>query len=267
MKIMKKIVKFIIEFINRLIKDNVTLYAAQASFFILISSIPFLMLLVSIVKGFIPVTRIEVMTLLTDIFPSNTHVFMSRLVNELFSEVSVSIISVTAITLIWSASRGILSLLYGLHSILGISSKSIVRERIRAILFTFLFILALVIPIFIFFAGSYLGITHTWIKIPLFIILLALTFTAIYTFLPRRRINFFSQFIGGVLASASWVVFSWLYAIYIDNFSSFSYIYGSLAAIILLMLWLYFCLLFFLCGAEFNCLINEKLHKSKNEVK
>lgn len=266
MKLITFIIDFIKSFIRKLTNANITLYAAQASFFILISSIPFMMLLVSITKGFIPINRIEVMTILTDILPANTHMFISRLVNELFAEVSIPIISATAVTLIWSSSRGILSLLKGLHSIFDVSENSFIKDRIRAILFTFLFLLVLIIPIFIFVAGNYIGLISSWVKIPLFIILLALIFTAFYTFLPRRKVHFLAQLPGGIISSVSWVCFSWLYAIYIDNFSNFSYIYGSLTAIILLMLWLYFCMLFFLCGALFNCLIAEKLHKTTDEV-
>ena len=61
---------------------------------------------------------------------------------------------------------------------------------------------------------------------------------------------------GAMFSSLGWMVFSYVFSIYIDNFSNMSYMYGSLTAVIILMLWIYFCIYILFIGAE----INKKLY-------
>ncbi len=57
------------------------------------------------------------------------------------------------------------------------------------------------------------------------------------------------------------MVFSFFYSIYIEHFSNYSFVYGSLAAIVFLMLWLYFCMNIFLFGAQINKMIEDGFSK------
>ena len=67
-----------------------------------------------------------------------------------------------------------------------------------------------------------------------------------------------NQFPGAIFATFGWSLFSFVYSIYISYFSNFSSTYGSLAAIVLIMLWLYICMNITLLGAEINVFL-EKL--------
>ena len=62
---------------------------------------------------------------------------------------------------------------------------------------------------------------------------------------------------GAALAAAGWLGFSFFYSLYIDNFADYTLVYGSLAAVVLLMLWLYFCMNIFLFGAQLNKLVKN----------
>ena len=57
---------------------------------------------------------------------------------------------------------------------------------------------------------------------------------------------------GALFTGAGWILFSYIFSVYINNFSNYSRIYGSLTAIVLLMLWLYSCMTILLYGAEVN---------------
>ena len=74
----------------------------------------------------------------------------------------------------------------------------------------------------------------------------------------RIKSGFLPHFPGAVFASVGWTMFSYGYSLYITNFPSASYIYGSLAAVCLIMLWLYFCMIILLLGAEVNKIFAEK---------
>lgn len=271
----KQIVCMIFRFIDRASTDHVSVFAAQASFFILISAIPFLMLLLALVQFFIPLNAEDVLRIINISFPSMLSSFLTTVIGEVFSRSSaVSIISITAVTTLWSASRGIMALEQGLNSVCHYHrQRNYVWRRLLAFFYTLVFILTLLLTLGAFVFGNKLEIllsnrfsfVSTVISVILnarvivFVLLLTLCFTLLYTILPVKKMKFRSQLPGAFAASIGWMLFSGIYALYIDNFSNYSYVYGSLAAIVLLMLWLYFCMNIFLYGAELNAALQEGL--------
>jgi membrane protein len=83
-------------------------------------------------------------------------------------------------------------------------------------------------------------------------------FTAMFMALPNRKNSFSESFPGAVLASVGWLVFSKGFSYYVEHFSGYSGIYGSVYAIALSMLWLYFCLSILFYGGALNRLLMEK---------
>ena len=55
---------------------------------------------------------------------------------------------------------------------------------------------------------------------------------------------------GAAFSAAGWVLFSFFFSVFVENFSNYATIYGSLTAIIILMMWLYFCMYILLIGGE-----------------
>ena len=70
--------------------------------------------------------------------------------------------------------------------------------------------------------------------------------------------SFRKQFPGALIATLGWVAVSVGCSIYMDNFTNFSYIYGSMAGIMILLLWLYFCMSMGFYGAEVNYFLENK---------
>ena len=66
---------------------------------------------------------------------------------------------------------------------------------------------------------------------------------------------------GAIFTAIGWMVVSWVFSIYLDIFNGFSSMYGSLTTIVILMLWLYFCMYSILLGGEVNKLMYDKLFK------
>ena len=85
------------------------------------------------------------------------------------------------------------------------------------------------------------------------IVLLVACFTGLYTYLPHRHLLARRQLPGALFSTFGWMLFSYGFSMYFNFFSRFSYMYGSLTAIILLMLWIYFCICILFLGAEINC--------------
>lgn len=257
----------VVRFIDLLTGDNVSVYAAQASFFLIISVIPFLMLCFNIIKLFIVIDEQAIIHTINSFAPAQVSMLITTVVNELFSRASsASLISITAITTLWLSSRGIMSLYTGLNSVYNLPTRNYFYSRFIAIIYTLAFLAGLILTIIVFGFGSKLESILTghfaflsniiWIlmklRIVIFIILLTLIFALAYKVLPKRNSKFKQQIPGAFVAAVGWIGFSFIYSIYIDNFSNYSYVYGSLAAAVFLMLWVYFCMNIFLYGAQIN---------------
>lgn len=265
----KRFLNCVKTFICRVLDDDLGLYAAQASFFVVFSMTPFIMLLITLAKYVLPINQEQVITQIYRHVPMEIASFLSNLLIEVFDS-SIGLISVTAVSTLWLASKGIMALYLGLNNVFKPEKRhGYIRTRIISMGYTLLFILSMVLTIAVFGFGGYITerlsgtIIHPVItvlfkfRVFLFMAVLTLIFAGFYKFLPQINNSFRRQLPGAALAALGWIGFSAIYSIYIERFSNYSYVYGSLAAIIFLMLWLYVCMCIFLYGAEFNKLRDE----------
>lgn len=277
MSIVNVLIRKIKTFVNAVIADNISIYAAQASFFLIISTIPFIMLLLTLLKYFVPMDQMTILTTINRFSPPTIGNFLTTIVNELFSKTSnASLISVTAVSTLWLSSKGIMALYLGINNVYKPKKMpNYFYSRFMAVLYTLIFIAALVLTIVVFgfggkieellsprlpFISAVIGFFMHF-RIIVFIIILTLIFAVSYSFLPRSKKGFKYQLPGALCAAAGWILFSFFYSIYIEYFSNYSYVYGSLAALVFLMLWLYFCMNIFLYGAEINKLYEWRFQK------
>lgn len=271
---MKRFFEVIFSFIDRITDDKLGVYAAQASFFLVFSVTPFAMLLITLAKYFIPVNIDNISTEIYNYIPSDIASFIVMLINDAFST-SLGLISASAVSALWLASKGIMALYLGLNNIFQPQKKpNYFYARGLSLVYTIIFIAAIVLTIVVF--GFERDIVERFpnlkalssissvmrFKDVLFMAFLTILFASFYKFLPNNG-SFLKQIPGAAIAAFSWIVFSYIYSIYIEHFSRYSYVYGSLTAIVLLMLWLYICMNIFLYGAEINKLRDEKFFSKK----
>jgi membrane protein len=95
------------------------------------------------------------------------------------------------------------------------------------------------------------------------LVILILFFLVIYIVIPNRKTRIINELPGAMLCAGGWMGFSYAFSYYIDNFSNYSSMYGSLAAVVLFMLWMYFCMYLLFFGAEFNLLFENKAFVNK----
>jgi len=97
--------------------------------------------------------------------------------------------------------------------------------------------------------------------------LLALAFAVIYYWSPdlrQRRWHWFTP--GGAVGIAGWLIASLGFRIYLHFFNTYSYVYGSLGAVIILLMWFYISGLMLLVGAEINSEIEAAAAKQRFEA-
>lgn len=197
---------------------------------------------------------------------------MSEIVLDIVMEVyskSIGTVSLSLIFVLLSADKGLFALIKGLHKVYNFNDnkkKSMIYLKLTSLLKTVVFIAILVIGLVILVFGraiistiqdnfgllenftiiSYI-ITHL-----IFIFITFVIFLCIYKFIPGHKITFKSQIRGAVFASLALNIVSFIFSRYLDIFKGFSTTYGSLTALMLIMMWTYVCFYIIFLGAEIN---------------
>jgi len=165
-----------------------------------------------------------------------------------------------------------LAIVKGLNSVYGIKeTRSYLKLRLISSVYTLIFAVMLIITLTILVFGNRL---YVWIesKIPILrelalviisirtiagLFILTLFFLLMYVVIPNRSTRVYKELPGAIVSAAGWMGFSYLYSFYIDNMSNYSRMYGSLTAIVLFMLWFYFCMHILFIGSEINVVLSS----------
>ncbi len=253
-------------------EDDITVYSAYASFFVVISAIPLLMMVFLIIARFVNVNPDDIISLFGSNFPKSTIGLLRHVIDEILSNQAVSLLSFPAITLLWTASRCVVAIQRGLDRVYKVRVKrGFFVLNFNGLIYTFLMLVILLVSLVLIVFGSIfaevlgdifpyaIGIIDMIFSLRALIsvVVLTLFFAIIYTFLPASKMKMKHQFPGAIFASCGWIVFSFLFSVYVDNFSTQSYLYGSLAAIIILMFWIYFCMIILFIGGELNYFLSK----------
>ncbi|MEF9839684.1 MAG: YihY/virulence factor BrkB family protein [Lachnospiraceae bacterium] len=274
---MKRMLRNIQKFTDKITENHTSAYAAQSAFFIVLSLIPIILLLLTLVQ-FTPVTKGDVMTAVVQVIPKSIYPTIISIVNQVYNQ-SRTVIPLTAVVAVWSAGRGVLSMSSGLNCVYGSKeTRNYVYLRIRAGFYTLLFLAAIVLSLIILVFGNSLSIfinsyfpvvkhimdyliaTRTIFAI----IILTMINMTIYRFLPNKKVLFRRQLPGAIFTAIGWVFASFLFSAYLDIFKGFSDMYGSLTTIVLIMLWLYFCMYVMLLGGEINVIYQMVIKEEKS---
>ena len=259
-------------FLKKLREDNVSAFAAQTAFFVILSFLPFLIFLLTLLK-FLPVDTESMLTAVHSFFPPKIHELIGLILEEVMQKTSGTLLSISVVTALWSASRGILVIIRGMNEVYGNhETRSYFLLRFLSVCYTFIFALVLILTLVLLVFGNqiylYIQSRVPFLEDAAFLIIsfrtvasfliLAVFFWALYLFIPNRKSrNITVELPGALLGAAGWMGFSYLYSFYIDHLSDFSAMYGSLTAIVLCMIWLYACMYIMFIGGELNAVVSD----------
>ena len=131
------------DFIDTIGQDKVGIYTAQASFFIILSIFPFILLFFNLI-GHASINQNTIIYLIHSYAPDSLKPLFVQAVSEIYEHVSSAAVSITAIAAIWSASKGVLSVMFGLYEIAKIHQKrNYFISRFVSMLYTIIFTVAL----------------------------------------------------------------------------------------------------------------------------
>lgn len=266
MDFVKKTYGTIRYFGRKISSHRVSTYSAEGAFFMLLSLFPFLTLLLSLIR-FLPFEEQGFTGFMGEFLPSEVMDLFSGLIDGVTTAGTNTVTWVSGLTMLWSASKGMKSIVKGLNSVAEVrESRNAVYRRFLSLFYTLAFVIVLiVIIIFMVFGGT----IASWIRddfprvtavlevllnlrFAVGFCLLVFFFALVYRFIPCGKRRFTAQLPGSLVASAGWIAFTFLFSFYIDNFSNYANIYGSITAIVILLLWLYICMFILYIGAELN---------------
>ena len=255
---------------EKFIRDEMTVYAAQASFFIVMAAFPFIMMLMTVVQLIPNLSARDVESTILALIPDVRQVapLVQNIIIDLYTKSPATVLSVTIVVALWSASKGMQGVERGLNRAYECPiQRNYLVSRLVNMGYTLLFLLTCILSLlFLVFGDSIQSFLDNTFPIAadvaknilstrsfLAIVLLVACFTGLYTYLPHRHLLARRQQPGALFSTFGWMLFSYGFSMYFNFFSRFSYMYGSLTAIILLLLWIYFCICILFLGAEINC--------------
>ena len=260
--------------------DNVVLLSAGVSFFALLSIVPALAAIVAIWGLFAqPADVARVVDGLAASLPDSARTTIEEQLSTVVSSDSTGLGLTAVVGLVvalWSASTATKYLLQAVASVYGESSAgSYVRFRGLALLVTvgaMLFALGAIALIAVLPAAlartplpGPARVTMSWLRWPLLAIAMMVALTAVYRFAPRRSQHLAFTSIGAVTATLLWLSGSALFAWYAANFGNFNRTYGSMAGVIVLMLWFFVSAFVVVLGAELNVALERAVKMEQPE--
>ncbi|MBR3040876.1 MAG: YihY/virulence factor BrkB family protein [Lachnospiraceae bacterium] len=256
---------------------EVSAHAAAASFYIFLSIIPLIGLFLTIIP-YSPITRDQLSKFLSLILPGSLDSFVDSVTLQMYGQGPLFLI-LSAVLLVWSAGKGMQSITRGLNAVNGVKNEKrpFLLLRFEACVYTTLLVIFLIVSVVITFVAKFLltSIMKTFqVDLDLYLTLLesrfivewfafALLFSVMYGLVPYRKRWPHKMWRGGLFAGVGCAAFSKAFSYYLEHFHGFS-MYGSMATIMITMIWIFFFMTIFFAGALWNVFIEHLNENRKN---
>ena len=262
-------------FYKKIVFDNIFAIAGQSAFFLILSAVPLLMFSVSVLQS-LHLSTETLGDFLGDTYSSTQVSEWFKSLNDMYTA-PTSISVITLIASLWSASKGLHAITNhaitnGLNRVHNTyESRTWLSLRLHAMLHTFVFLMIIAVTIGVMVLGKGLGnqIEPYLKKLPGYLVAIyslryiivflyqVFLFALLYRNTPnltrekRKEYGFRCQLPGALFCAASWHVLLFAISVYVTDFNGFS-IYRGLTQLAIVMIFLYFCMVCLMIGAEIN---------------
>jgi len=261
------------KFSRRLKLDDIIGYAAQISFYMLVSLVPFTTLLVSAL-GHFKIIRVDTIISLiqeTNIFPSSV---MSLLKDTFTPEILMPSNSVPfyVLVVLWFASRGIRSIMNSIHMTFRTrETRSLLRHFLMSFAFTVAFIFLLILfMVMIIFGNNLVHFLSQHYNMQFLVTFLAtiiryfvplaflfLFYIVMYKFVPSKTLKVKEVLPGAVFATIASLVVSLVFSAFSNSSAGYSALYGGISSVVILCTWIYLFSAVLIIGSEINACLYE----------
>jgi membrane protein len=265
----RKYIKLVTDIYTKFRIDEISFLAAQVSYYLILSIFPFLIFLVTLVS-YTNLVHENSLQVLSGFLPASVYRLILDVVKSITASRNTAFISLGMLATIWSSSIGILAFMYGMNKAYNKKeTRPFWKVRALSVLFTLALAAILLLSAVLVVFGEILGrhlftvlnlpssfdITWDIFRYTAAIVTLFFVFALFYIYIPNCSLSFRSVLPGSALATAGWIMLSAGFAFYVNNFGSYSKIYGSIGAIIALLIWLYWSSMIVFIGSELNALL------------
>lgn len=253
---------------DRIGKNNLTIVAAGVAFYAFLAIFPALIALLSIYGLAVdPQQAQQQISNLSGMMPEEAYSVIKERVENFLSTSGNTLSWGTALGILislWSANAGTKSLFTGIDIAYGAKNeRSFIKQNAMTLMFTLGFIITLLISMALIVIFP--AIVHTfglpenidnlvsWLRWPLLAIIVIFVISLVYRFAPDRKTPKFRWVIvGAAVATFLWLILSLAFSFYVSNFGNYGEMYGSISAVVILLLWLFLTSFIILLGGELN---------------
>ena len=281
MKKSKKMRIFIKRVISIIRLPEMRILPGQLAFFLVLSIIPLITLVVTIGSGFgLPATSIK--EILESVVPSNVLEYLVPTANTSMLSFNVIVFFVAAFIL---ASNGTYSIINTSNEIYKVKDSSELKRRGKAVLMTLILVILFLFLILVPAFGdvlikiitnsihsdsltSFVENTYKLLELPISLFLIYYNLKLLYTIAPDTKISSRSTIPGALFTTIMWLISSKIYAFYVDYFANYNVFYGAMSNILVLLIWVYILAYIFTLGMCFNAtgVIQETLRLKKSDI-
>ena len=260
--------------------DHLSAYAAQSTFYLMLSFFPFVML-VCMATRLLPINEDSLLTLAQMILPESYREIGVDLIDGYYNENISSAKFFLIIFLIWTASRLIQALMNGFNSAYGIrENRSQTILRLIGCLYTILLCALMIVLVLMYVLGSkvmlllrnvipdqnLLNMSVNIVKYWAGPLMMLGIFWLSYVILPSRKTKFRDELPGAFMTALFWRGAISLMSVFLSkSMQHYSYVYGSLTNLIMMLVWLYSCVYCWFVGAELNWLLKTRKEKKQQK--
>lgn len=269
----KKLKGILSEIIKRSLEDDIFSLASQLAYNLLMAMFPFIIFLFTLV-GYSSISSKDIMEILRNFIPKDAFTLVQKTVREIADTKNGGLLSVSIIFAVWSAASGINAVIKGLNKAYNEKeSRGIIKVQLISILFTIAFAFVIMLTVMLLVLGEvngyllvnwfgysgYFGFMWYILRFVIIVIIMILVFSGLYIYGPCKRHNFRKVLPGAVFASVGWFIASLGFSFYVNNFGNYASVYGSIGAVIILMLWLLISSFMIILGGEINSVYMIKI--------
>lgn len=268
--------RFVKQLLKRITDNRVPDLAAQLAYYFMLALFPFLVFSLTLLGYY--VSAADVLALIGQYVPADAMPFIEKNVRSVLRVNRGALLPMGVIAAIWSASNATGALIRALNQAYAVKeSRPFWQARLVAIALMFAVIgallVALVFPVFGQAIGTLLFSAFGWSVTFLalwhvlrwgfsFIVLMGI-FMCLYYFAPNTRLGMKETAAGALFATISWQLVSFTFSAFVSQFGNYSATYGSLAGVIILMVWFYLTGFIMLIGGEVSAALHDMQSRKK----
>ncbi len=256
-------------------EHEISFTGGQVAYFFILSLFPFLIFVNTLIAS-LNIPPDFAFSLLRPFFPEEIAGFITRYISYINENQSMSLLSFGIVLAIFSASKSVRSLTNAFNAAYGVPSR---RGFFAELLFSMLYILAfgviitvsvviialgndivseLLDKLSVSFALFDLFEVWRWLTVS---IVLFLIIWIVFTVIPDKKIKFSESLPGAIFSVLGFLLLTILFSLYVNRFIAASALYGSIGAVILLMLWMYFAGIILILGVEINSILEKEQNR------